>query len=66
MLLTFAAPIKFNLVLKYIDSCLLYARGFFDTSFPRQKYVFAPTLFYCVFFHCYLDIHDQKYAAANY
>ena len=45
MLLTFAAPIKFNLVLKYIDSCLLYARGFFDTSLPRQKYVFAPTLF---------------------
>ena len=66
MLLTFAAPIQFNPVLKYSATCLLYARGFFDTSLPRQKYVFAPTLFYYVFFHCYVDIHDQKYAAANY
>ena len=66
MLLPFADPFQFNPVLKYSAACLLYARVFFDSTLPIQRYVFTQTLYYYALLHYSTYITDQKYTTAKY
>ena len=58
VLFPFVYPIQFKLVLKYCAACLLYARGFFNTKLPIQRYIFPKTLSYYALMQCSIDISD--------